>query len=126
MLLSVQTAAEQPARQQPSMRSSRTQVALAVGLVATGVGMAVELRILIAICCRMDWIACSSSATKKSGEDQVCTKQCHKYFPTIHIHLPVYPVYCHSAGRVVRVVTSQFERRASASCVGIINIVYRA
>jgi len=75
MLLFVQTAAEQPVRQQPSMRSSRTRVALAVGLEVTGVEMAVELRILIAICCKMGLIACSSSATKKLEEDQVGTKQ---------------------------------------------------
>jgi hypothetical protein len=84
LLLSAQTAAEQPARRQPSMQSSRTQVALAVGLVATGVEMGVELRILIGICCRMDWIACSSSATKNLEEDQVAQSNDHKHFPIVH------------------------------------------
>lgn len=80
MLLSVQTAVEQPARRQPSMRNNRTQVALAAGLGATGVEMVVEHRILTAICCRTGWIACSSSAIKKtrpglSWHKATCPKQ---------------------------------------------------
>lgn len=54
LLLSVQTAVEQPAQRQPSMLSSRMRAALAVGLVAMGVEMAVGLRILAAIYCRTD------------------------------------------------------------------------
>lgn len=82
MLLSVQTAAEQPARQQPSMRSSRTRVALAAGLVAMGVEMGVGLRILIAICCRMDWIACSSSATKNQKRTKFAQSNAANIFPS--------------------------------------------
>lgn len=82
MLLSVQTAAEQPARQQPSMLSSRTRVALAAGLVAMGVEMGVGLRILIAICCRMDWIACSSSATKNQKRTKFAQSNAANIFPS--------------------------------------------